>query len=184
MSLAILASPMAAIGYALIYLLFGGGLGGAVVIYFIAKMLDDDRQVCPDGIRLLFNYSTVSRTRGSGGCRGRGGKLLGPDVVPPRPLHCICILIVCRPLAHERQATVDRPRFPPAIPSSNPLPQSTKHPSTRTQVYKIRNFHPSATFDFAPVFFRVPSPLENFAVSLHKSPPRATPIFGFQRRQN
>jgi len=27
-----------AIGYSLIYLLFGGGLGGAVVIFFIAKM--------------------------------------------------------------------------------------------------------------------------------------------------
>ena len=39
MNLAICALPMAAIGYALIYLLFGGGLGGAVVVYFIAKML-------------------------------------------------------------------------------------------------------------------------------------------------
>lgn len=28
-----------AIGYSLIYLLFGGGIGGAVVIFFIAKML-------------------------------------------------------------------------------------------------------------------------------------------------
>lgn len=32
-------SPMAAIGYSLIYLLFGGGLGGAVIIFIIAKML-------------------------------------------------------------------------------------------------------------------------------------------------
>jgi hypothetical protein len=34
-----MAIPTAAIGYSLIYLLFGGGLGGAVVIYVIAKML-------------------------------------------------------------------------------------------------------------------------------------------------
>ncbi len=33
-------APMiAAIGYSLIYLLFGGGLGGAVLIFIIAKML-------------------------------------------------------------------------------------------------------------------------------------------------
>jgi hypothetical protein len=31
--------PFAAIGYSMIYLLFGGGLGGAVVIFIIAKML-------------------------------------------------------------------------------------------------------------------------------------------------
>lgn len=31
--------PVAAIGYSIIYLLFGGGLGGAVVIFVIAKML-------------------------------------------------------------------------------------------------------------------------------------------------
>ena len=31
-------TPIEAIGYSLIYLLFGGGLGGAVVIFFIAKM--------------------------------------------------------------------------------------------------------------------------------------------------
>jgi hypothetical protein len=30
--------PVAAIGYSLIYLLFGGGLGGAVLIFFVAKM--------------------------------------------------------------------------------------------------------------------------------------------------
>jgi hypothetical protein len=30
--------PLAAIGYSLIYMLFGGGLFGAVVIFFIAKM--------------------------------------------------------------------------------------------------------------------------------------------------
>ena len=34
-----MAIPVAAIGYALIYLLFGGGFGGALVIYVIAKML-------------------------------------------------------------------------------------------------------------------------------------------------
>jgi len=33
-------TPMfAAIGYSLIYLLLGGGLGGAVLIFIIAKML-------------------------------------------------------------------------------------------------------------------------------------------------
>ena len=31
--------PLAAAGYSLIYLLFGGGLGGAVLIFIIAKML-------------------------------------------------------------------------------------------------------------------------------------------------
>ncbi len=31
--------PLAAIGYSLIYLLFGGGLGGAVLIFIVAKML-------------------------------------------------------------------------------------------------------------------------------------------------
>jgi hypothetical protein len=36
--LALLLLPIAAIGYSLLYLLFGGGLFGAVVIFFIAKM--------------------------------------------------------------------------------------------------------------------------------------------------
>jgi hypothetical protein len=31
--------PFAAVGYSLVYLLFGGGLGGAVIIYIIAKAL-------------------------------------------------------------------------------------------------------------------------------------------------
>lgn len=31
--------PIAAVGYSLLYLLFGGGLGGAIVIYVIAKLL-------------------------------------------------------------------------------------------------------------------------------------------------
>jgi len=31
--------PIAAAGYSLLYLLFGGGLGGAVVIFIIAKLL-------------------------------------------------------------------------------------------------------------------------------------------------
>ena len=31
--------PLAAVGYSLIYLLFGGGLGGAVLIFIVAKML-------------------------------------------------------------------------------------------------------------------------------------------------
>jgi hypothetical protein len=30
--------PVAAAGYALLYLLFGGGLGGAVLIFIVAKM--------------------------------------------------------------------------------------------------------------------------------------------------
>jgi hypothetical protein len=36
--LALLLLPIAAIGYSLLYLLFGGGLFGAVVVFFIAKM--------------------------------------------------------------------------------------------------------------------------------------------------
>jgi hypothetical protein len=35
--LALLTIPLAAIGYSLVYMLFGGGLFGAVVIFFIAK---------------------------------------------------------------------------------------------------------------------------------------------------
>jgi hypothetical protein len=31
--------PIAAAGYSMLYLLFGGGLGGAVVIFIIAKFL-------------------------------------------------------------------------------------------------------------------------------------------------
>ena len=37
--LIIAAAPLAAIGYSLVYMLFGGGLFGAVVIFIIAKML-------------------------------------------------------------------------------------------------------------------------------------------------
>ncbi|MEO6876017.1 MAG: hypothetical protein ABI222_14455 [Opitutaceae bacterium] len=37
-SLALLALPVAAAGYSLIYLLLGGGFFGAVVIFVIAKM--------------------------------------------------------------------------------------------------------------------------------------------------
>jgi len=38
--LALILTPIvAAAGYSLLYLLFGGGLGGAVLIFFIAKML-------------------------------------------------------------------------------------------------------------------------------------------------
>ena len=33
------AAPLAAIGYSLVYMLFGGGLFGAVVIFIVAKML-------------------------------------------------------------------------------------------------------------------------------------------------
>jgi len=31
--------PVAAVGYSLLYLLLGGGLGGAVLIFIVAKML-------------------------------------------------------------------------------------------------------------------------------------------------
>jgi hypothetical protein len=31
--------PLAAAGYSLVYLLAGGGLGGAILIYFAAKLL-------------------------------------------------------------------------------------------------------------------------------------------------
>ena len=38
--LALLITPMfAAVNYSLIYRLFGGGLGGAVLIFIVAKML-------------------------------------------------------------------------------------------------------------------------------------------------
>ena len=40
MTIALLLAPMyAAAGYSLIYLLFGGGLGGAILIFIVAKML-------------------------------------------------------------------------------------------------------------------------------------------------
>lgn len=39
MHLALLALPIAAAGYSMIYLLFGGGLGGAVLIFIAAKLL-------------------------------------------------------------------------------------------------------------------------------------------------
>lgn len=31
--------PLAAAGYSLLYLLFGGGIIGAIVIFFVAKMI-------------------------------------------------------------------------------------------------------------------------------------------------
>ncbi|MGB8356015.1 MAG: hypothetical protein WCD79_19105 [Chthoniobacteraceae bacterium] len=38
--IALIIQPLiAAAGYSLLYLLFGGGFGGAVLIFFIAKML-------------------------------------------------------------------------------------------------------------------------------------------------
>ena len=38
--LALIIQPMyAAAGYSVLYLLFGGGLGGAVLIFIVAKML-------------------------------------------------------------------------------------------------------------------------------------------------
>ena len=39
MSAIILAPMLGAIGFSLIYLLLGGGLGGALLIFIIAKML-------------------------------------------------------------------------------------------------------------------------------------------------
>jgi hypothetical protein len=41
MSMLALSAPvlMAAIGYSLIYLLLGGGLGGAILVFIVAKML-------------------------------------------------------------------------------------------------------------------------------------------------
>ena len=33
--------PLAAIGYSLVYLLAGGGFGGAFLIFIVAKMLGD-----------------------------------------------------------------------------------------------------------------------------------------------
>jgi hypothetical protein len=33
--------PVAAIGYSVLYLLLGGGLGGAVLIFIVAKLLGD-----------------------------------------------------------------------------------------------------------------------------------------------
>ena len=32
-------TPLAAIGYSILYLVFGGGLGGALLIFIVAKML-------------------------------------------------------------------------------------------------------------------------------------------------
>ena len=37
--IALMTSMFAAIGYSLIYLLLGGGFGGAVLIFIVAKML-------------------------------------------------------------------------------------------------------------------------------------------------
>jgi hypothetical protein len=38
MSLIITAAPIAAIGWSILYLIFGGGLVGAIVIFIIAKV--------------------------------------------------------------------------------------------------------------------------------------------------
>lgn len=37
--LSLIILPLAAIGYSLVYMLFGGGIFGAIVIFFIAKAL-------------------------------------------------------------------------------------------------------------------------------------------------
>jgi hypothetical protein len=39
--LALTVFPLAAMGYSLVYLLGGGGIGGAIVIFIIAKLLGD-----------------------------------------------------------------------------------------------------------------------------------------------
>jgi len=39
MDLSAMAYPLAAAGYSLLYLLLGGGLGGAFLIFVVAKML-------------------------------------------------------------------------------------------------------------------------------------------------
>jgi hypothetical protein len=39
MNLTLAILPIAAAGYSLIYLLFGGGLGGAIIIFIIAKLI-------------------------------------------------------------------------------------------------------------------------------------------------
>jgi hypothetical protein len=39
MEILVHAVPMAAAGYSLVYLLAGGGLGGAILIFFAAKLL-------------------------------------------------------------------------------------------------------------------------------------------------
>lgn len=38
MDLLLITTPLAAVGYSLLYLLFGGGLFGAIVIFIIAKI--------------------------------------------------------------------------------------------------------------------------------------------------
>jgi len=37
--LALFLPPLAAAGYSLLYLIFGGGIGGAIIIFIIAKIL-------------------------------------------------------------------------------------------------------------------------------------------------
>ena len=41
MELALFVPPVAAVGYSLVYLLGGGGIFGAIVIFLVAKMLGD-----------------------------------------------------------------------------------------------------------------------------------------------
>jgi hypothetical protein len=37
-TIALVGMPLAAIGYSLVYLLAGGGVGGAILIFFVAKL--------------------------------------------------------------------------------------------------------------------------------------------------
>ncbi|EDY20633.1 hypothetical protein CfE428DRAFT_1830 [Chthoniobacter flavus Ellin428] len=39
MAMLILPTMLAAAGYSLLYLIFGGGIGGAILIFIVAKML-------------------------------------------------------------------------------------------------------------------------------------------------
>jgi hypothetical protein len=41
MELIAIALPLAAVGYSLVYLLAGGGFGGAILIFIVAKLLGD-----------------------------------------------------------------------------------------------------------------------------------------------
>jgi hypothetical protein len=39
MSMLLMTMPLAAMGYSILYLLLGGGFGGAVLIFIVAKLL-------------------------------------------------------------------------------------------------------------------------------------------------
>jgi hypothetical protein len=39
MSLILMSMPVAAVGYSILYMLLGGGFGGAILIFIVAKLL-------------------------------------------------------------------------------------------------------------------------------------------------